>query len=458
MNWDGIHIVSTYDRPDSIILAETISKPKRPTRSTVRPDRTAFAVGPGIIPLAATDEGGVRDSTAMATQAEIDAQATRDRGSPVSPVPLEPPALSRQTAEVPSQMPFIHSRLDFAPFAASAYEGVDNRENFMSDFTGKDAYYSYSRPNSNQEVAVYQGNDGSVVFAVRGTATTGDAKTDASILSGNPLKTPRFRRNIQTIDRIATMLGTPKDKIIVTGHSLGGSIAAAAAVALGVKAVTYNAGFSPVSILRDPYAISGKYRAADITNYVVPGDLVSFSGSMIPMLPETHTIERTATGTDLTAPHKMSNFLNQLGDFKSTRGDLYAPGKRTEGRTANVADGWINVPTKVPAHRKKKTKFTGGFGQPLPTPPTLWEILTGREPPKPIDDANKAAQTAGNTRDLINLLRPPRLTIPRFGNTIDDPLPYPELDLGPDEPLTIEEGIEDIIGLGETAAELGLLP
>ena len=109
----------------------------------------------------------------------------------------------------------------------------------------------------------------------------------------------------------------------------------------------------------------------------------------------------------------------------------------------------------MPDYRKTETKFTGGFGQPLPTPPTLWEVLTGREPPKSVSDADRLARAASTARDLTNVFRPPRLDIPEFGQPIE---PEPTLDLGPEGELGLEEAIEDILGLGESAAELGLLP
>lgn len=480
MEIKGIKIAVVRDYPDSYDLGEYASKKKkeekRPVRSKEAPrfrtrmlpqGRTLptewkrdspeplvlspgddvlsgpkFTFDEGVVPIAATDEGGVRDSTAMASAEEIAAQEALDEEPEL---PLDPPTLSRQTAEPPASVPHIHSRLDFAPFAASAYEAPDKREDFMANYTGRDAYFSYLPANSNEELASYMGTDGSLVVAIRGTATPGDIKTDKSILTGNPIETPRFRRNIQTINRIIAKTGVPRDKVVLTGHSLGASVAAAASVALGVKSVLFNPGFSPAALLRDPYAINGKYRSADITSYTVPGDAVSLTSTIMPLLPPTYAIERTATGSSIVAPHKMDNFLNQLGDFKTERGDLYAPGQRTEGRVRNVADGWISVPTKVPDERKTATRFTGGIGQSLPTPPTLWQVLTGGKPPKRISDADRIARAASTIRDLRNVFRPPRLDIPDVGEEI----PEPVLELGQEEPLDYQEALEDVLGLGE---------
>lgn len=464
MELEGIQIAVVRDYPDSYDLGEYAPKKKKEER----PVRVREAKGfrDRILPKPVRVKEAPRFKTritpqespptaaidgAPATDEEKAAQDALDEGGEI---PAKPPTLSRQTAEEPASVPHIHSRLDFAPFAASAYEAPGKREDFMTDYTGRDSYYSYIPANSNEELATYMGTDGSLVIAIRGTATPGDVQTDKSILTGNPIETPRFRRNIQTINRIIATMGVDRDHVILTGHSLGGSIGAAASVALGVKAVIFNPGFSPASLLRDPYAISGKYRNADITSYTVPGDAVSLTSTIMPLLPPTYAIERTATGSSIVAPHKMDNFLNQLGDFKRERGDLYAPGARTEGRTRNVTNGWIQVPKRVPTGRKTRSKFTGGIGQPLPTPPTLWQILTGGKPPKTLSDADRLARAATTARDFRNILRPPRLDIPEFGEPIDEPV----LDLGPEEDLELGEAIEDIIGLGETAAELGLLP
>ena len=266
MDWNNIHIVTTYDDyPDSINLAEYISTSSKPVRVKEAPrfinrGRVGGLTLPQTMDIPGQPRSQVFDpfpdedddtfipgpvsaiDGAPATEAEKAAQDVLDEESKL---PQQPPPLARQIAETPSSVPHIHSRLDFAPFAASAYEEPDKRIGFMSDYTGRDSYYSYLPNNSNEELATYRGTDGSLVIAIRGTVTPGDVNTDKSILTGNPINTPRFRRNIQTINRIISTLGVDKSKVVVTGHSLGASISAATAVALGVKAVTFNAVCNP---------------------------------------------------------------------------------------------------------------------------------------------------------------------------------------------------------------------
>ena len=416
------HIAVTRDYADSRNIGETVvsAEPTRGGHKPLPPDDYR-------IHKAVTDQGGVRDSEEMATPEEITAQEVKDA------IPPQPPQLTRQPAVEPYRPPHIHTKMDFAPFAASVYE--NDREAFMDRYTGRDDYYSYLPNQSNEELATYAGNDGSLIISIRGTATAGDVVTDRSILTGNPLSTPRFRRNIRAISDIIRHTDTPINKVVLVGHSLGGSIAAAGAVAMGVRAVTFNAGFSPAAMLRDPYIL--KYRKADITNFVTRGDVVSAS-SLLPLLPEQHVVERTASG--VTGAHKMDNFLNQLGNFKQERGDLFAPGTNTEGRTSSVPD-WISIPTK---RESATSTFQGRIGEPLPRNPTLWQVLAGKEPPKAVSIGNDANTALSTIRDLRDIFRAPQVH--------DAEEPWPELHLS--EPEEDEELLEDFLGMAEEYPEM----
>lgn len=424
MYFEGAHIVTSVDYPDSINLVET--KPLPVQKKRKEPDRRG-AHKPMIdsIPDSAFTPGPER-ATDLGFEGSTEMKPTPD------PLPVRPPAMSRQRAEDPIQPPHFSSKLDLAPFASAVYE--KDREKFMDKYTQRDRFYTYLKNQSNDELATFRGNDGSLVISIRGTVTSGDVGTDRSILAGNPLDTPRFQRNIRTIRNILETTKVDPNKVVLTGSSLGGSIAAAAAVKLVLKAVTFNAGFSPTSIMLDPYARSGRYRDADILNYSTRGDLVSMSSSLFPMLPRTQLVEQTEFGVPFLAAHKMDNFLNQLGDFKRERGDLYAPGTTTEGSTSSISN-WTNIP------QRKRTKSSPNK--------TLYEFITGREPPSAVTTVSDIATGFGVISDIRNILgsgtRAP----------IEPELVYPEptLDLGPEEPLELAEPIEDILGVGAEVLE-----
>src|SRR3546814_1384741 len=78
--------------------------------------------------------------------------------------------------------------------------------------------------------------------------------------------------------------------VVVTGHSLGGGLASAAALATGASGVTFNAaglsnetleslGFNPNAV-RDSVSDSGQLR-----RYIVNGDPLNAAQQQIPILP-----------------------------------------------------------------------------------------------------------------------------------------------------------------------------
>ncbi len=424
MYFEGAHIVVSRDRPDAVNLV--VSKPLPVKKEPTEPDRRG-AHKPMIDSI--PDDAfilGPKRATDLGFEGSTEMKPTPD------PLPVQPPVMSRQRAEDPIQPPHFSSKLDLSPFAAAVYQ--KDREKFMDKYTERDRFYTYLKNQSNDEIATFRGNDGSLIVSIRGTVTPGDVGTDRSILAGNPLDTPRFQRNIKTIRNILKTTKVDPNKVILTGSSLGGSIAAAAAVKLVLKAVTFNAGFSPTSIMLDPYARSGRYRDADILNYSTRGDLVSISSALFPMLPRTQLVEQTEFGVPFLAAHKMNNFLNQLGDFKRERGDLYAPGTTTEGSTSSISN-WTNIP------QHKRTKSDPNK--------TLYELITGREPPSAVTTVSDIATGFGVISDIRNIL----------GSGTQAPMepelvyPEPTLDLGPEEPLELAEPIEDILGVGSEILE-----
>ena len=86
---------------------------------------------------------------------------------------------------------------------------------------------------------VYRGADGSTVLSFRGS--DGIDPTDfggTNIPNGIGLPSPQGGQAIALAQRVAASVGA--ENLTLTGHSLGGHLAVAGAVATGARAVTFN--------------------------------------------------------------------------------------------------------------------------------------------------------------------------------------------------------------------------
>lgn len=141
------------------------------------------------------------------------------------------------------------------------------------------------------DAAIYQNDQGQYVVAYRGTddwglANPGDA--DDNALQGLGFETGQYSDAIALAQRAEQVFGD--GNVVVTGHSLGGGLASAAALATGASGVTFNAaglsnetleslGFNPNAV-RDSVADSGQLR-----RYIVNGDPLNAAQQDIPILP-----------------------------------------------------------------------------------------------------------------------------------------------------------------------------
>src|SRR3546814_1531109 len=92
------------------------------------------------------------------------------------------------------------------------------------------------------DAAIYQNDQGQYVVAYRGTdnwgvANPGDA--DDNALQGMGFETGQYSDAIALAQRAEQVFG--EGNVVVTGHSLGGGLASAAALATGASGVTFNA-------------------------------------------------------------------------------------------------------------------------------------------------------------------------------------------------------------------------
>ena len=107
----------------------------------------------------------------------------------------------------------------------------------------------YDVANSSRELAVYRAGN-TVLISIRGTASTGDLGTDVRLAQGNLARTNRYRRSQQEIRRLVQE--NPGAHFVVSGHSLGGTLAEGALVELPASAqvFTFNAGAGADALYR----------------------------------------------------------------------------------------------------------------------------------------------------------------------------------------------------------------
>jgi hypothetical protein len=155
------------------------------------------------------------------------------------------------------------------------------------------------------DAAIYQNDQGQYVVAYRGTddwgiANPGDA--DDNALQGLGFETGQYSDAIALAQRAEQVFGD--GNVVVTGHSLGGGLASAAALATGASGVTFNAaglsdqtleslGFNPNAV-RDSVADSGQLR-----RYIVNGDPLNAAQQDIPLIPILNVSPPNALGHEL---------------------------------------------------------------------------------------------------------------------------------------------------------------
>lgn len=127
--------------------------------------------------------------------------------------------------------------------------------------------------NDGFRAAVYRDADGHVVIAFAGTEPTSwkDWQTDLAQALG--FLPSQYEKAIEIGKKVAQHVGS--DNLVLTGHSLGGGLAAAASLATGASAITFNAAGVHSNLRHDLAGVNpGAAANSDrlIHNYYVDGD------------------------------------------------------------------------------------------------------------------------------------------------------------------------------------------
>lgn len=221
-------------------------------------------------------------------EAEVRGQAARE-------IDLELAAMAQDVYDLDSQGIDGWTRLDEAQLEAA---NIDPE--MLED------------PETGFRAAIYTDGDGRYVLAFAGTDAKEVPDWLANFGQGLGFDTDQYAQAELLATRAEQAFG---DNLVVTGHSLGGGLAATAALATDSAAVTFNAAGLHGNTIRDldmaPDAARTLAEEGLIRNYVVDGEALTYvqeeSSRLAPFAPDAvgHQIE-------LADPHSFWEHLNPL--------------------------------------------------------------------------------------------------------------------------------------------------
>lgn len=171
----------------------------------------------------------------------------------------------------------------YGEFAHAAYLKMDDKNIEIPGYTldkelSDDKSKVYTKEDTKEEPKE-EPKEEEAILAIRGTASLSDVLPDVALIQGILTSTSRYKKEQ---DKLVRMMHKYKGfKFVVTGHSLGGSIALELAKKYkNVEAYIFNTGASHWSLaysLADKLKckISGKYCRKNIHSFRVLGDPIS---------------------------------------------------------------------------------------------------------------------------------------------------------------------------------------
>jgi len=188
----------------------------------------------------------------------------------------------------------------YAIFSEAAYFNNPTDKRRILDKYGKQAWDIV--PLTTIDATTFRNrNTDEVVVGVRGTdvSNISDLLTDIAIVGGVSNFTPRQAVVNNIVQNAINVYG--KDKVVLSGHSLGGKLSTNAANKFGLRAYIYNAASSPLDI----FSRSNKNIQNFSTNYAGNRDIVSWFGSLF------NKYNQAEFNPTQSSVHTLQNFLPQ---------------------------------------------------------------------------------------------------------------------------------------------------
>ena len=205
------------------------------------------------------------------------------------------------------------SASEYAILANAAYAGDDNQSALRmieTDSHGRFKSNSYKVLEGDADYKVFKKvSTGEIVIACRGSSGASDVIPDMMIVVGILTLSPRSIK----INNVVRKYSHNNRNVTVTGHSLGGKLAAIAAASNDVMGVTFNQGSSPVDYFTRSLGMEGDYKYDNIIHFTNCKDIISSSACMID---DEHTIQvDTSSGFNILDNHRIYHYFD-LDDTK----------------------------------------------------------------------------------------------------------------------------------------------
>lgn len=125
----------------------------------------------------------------------------------------------------------------------------------------------------------------STALAFAGTDMTSLSDWKTNLGQGAGLQTTQYAQAVALAKNVR--LAFEKTEVVITGHSLGGGLATAAAAATGIDAVVFNpAGVNDKTLKReglDPDQVQKRAASGQIRNYIVDGEILNAVQTFLPI-------------------------------------------------------------------------------------------------------------------------------------------------------------------------------
>lgn len=209
------------------------------------------------------------------------------------------------------------SASEYAVLASAAYARDDSTlalRKIQEDSNGRFKSSDYEVLEGDKDYKVFRKVlTGEVIIACRGTSGVDDANPDLFIAGG---VLPLHERSKKITD-VVRRYRKSHDDVTITGHSLGGALAAAAAVRTDTMAVTFNQGSSPVdTIIQGAGRLIG-YDYKNIIHFAVCNDMVSTSACFVDNVTNIRVPTESSALSAALTNHRLGQFLT-LDDSKYT--------------------------------------------------------------------------------------------------------------------------------------------